>query len=69
MTSRVVVILVLKAPGRCTLAFSRQVTEPKSHCMDGGAFDGILKDIGYVYVPENKNKSIYQQTNRQPNEK
>ena len=57
-TSRDEVILALKAPGRCTLAFSRQTTDPKSHCIDGGAFDGILKEIGYVYVPKNKEMSI-----------
>lgn len=51
ITARDVVNLGLNAPGRCTVALRRQVTDPEEHCSVGGAFPGIVKDTGYVYIP------------------
>jgi hypothetical protein len=45
-TSRVALSLVLKVPGRCTVALRRQVTEPEVHCSVGEVFAGIAYDIG-----------------------
>lgn len=51
LTSRVAVSFVLNAPGRCTFALSCHTTEPYSQRMVGGAFEGMLNEIGYEYVP------------------
>ena len=48
VTSREAVRREVKAPGRCTVALRRYVTEPKSHWRVGGELAGIANEIGYV---------------------
>lgn len=46
MTWRVAIILDLNAPGRCTVALSRQTTVPNGVYIVGGELPGIAKEIG-----------------------